>query len=81
VNTELPESSRPPAREDHRRLWGRVESSRHRAILAMHTETSVFENHTSGGKGVGKDAYSPNPYRSLCRIPGPSLRSAPYLCA
>jgi len=26
------------------------------AILAMHTEDSVFENHTSGGKGVGKDA-------------------------
>ena len=22
----------------------------------MHTEDSVFENHTSGGKGVGKDA-------------------------
>ena len=26
------------------------------AILALHTEDSVFENHTSGGKGVGKDA-------------------------
>ena len=26
------------------------------AILSMHTEDSVFENHTSGGKGVGKDA-------------------------
>jgi len=26
------------------------------AILAMHTEDSVFENHTSGGKGVGKPA-------------------------
>jgi steroid delta-isomerase-like uncharacterized protein len=26
------------------------------AILAMHTEDSVFENHTSGGRGVGKDA-------------------------
>ena len=26
------------------------------AILAMHTEDSVFENHTSGGAGVGKDA-------------------------
>ncbi|OQY99791.1 MAG: hypothetical protein B6D35_08515 [Candidatus Brocadia sp. UTAMX2] len=26
------------------------------AILAMHTDDSVFENHTSGGKGVGKDA-------------------------
>ena len=26
------------------------------AILAMHTEDSVFENHTSGGTGVGKDA-------------------------
>ena len=25
-------------------------------ILAMHTEDSVFENHTSGGKGVGKNA-------------------------
>ena len=24
------------------------------AILSMHTEDSVFENHTSGGKGVGK---------------------------
>jgi steroid delta-isomerase-like uncharacterized protein len=24
------------------------------AILAMHTEDSVFENHTSGGKGTGK---------------------------
>ena len=26
------------------------------AILAMHTEDSVFENHTSGGKGIGKGA-------------------------
>ena len=26
------------------------------AILAMHTEDSVFENHTSGGKAVGKGA-------------------------
>ena len=26
------------------------------AILAMHTEDSVFENHTSGGRGVGKVA-------------------------
>jgi steroid delta-isomerase-like uncharacterized protein len=26
------------------------------SILAMHTEDSVFENHTSGGKAVGKDA-------------------------
>ena len=26
------------------------------AILAMHTEDSVFENHTSGGKGTGKAA-------------------------
>jgi steroid delta-isomerase-like uncharacterized protein len=26
------------------------------AILRMHTEDSVFENHTSGGKAVGKDA-------------------------
>ena len=26
------------------------------AILAMHTDDSVFENHTSGGKGVGKEA-------------------------
>ncbi|QKS29942.1 ester cyclase [Accumulibacter sp.] len=26
------------------------------AILAMHTEDSVFENHTSGGRGVGKSA-------------------------
>ena len=26
------------------------------AILAMHTKDSVFENHTSGGKGVGKAA-------------------------
>src|SRR5262245_31910575 len=26
------------------------------AILAMHTEDSVFENHTSGGQGIGKDA-------------------------
>jgi steroid delta-isomerase-like uncharacterized protein len=26
------------------------------AILALHTEDSVFENHTSGGKGMGKDA-------------------------
>lgn len=24
------------------------------AILAMHTDDSVFENHTSGGKGAGK---------------------------
>lgn len=26
------------------------------AILALHAEDSVFENHTSGGKGIGKDA-------------------------
>jgi steroid delta-isomerase-like uncharacterized protein len=26
------------------------------AILAMHTEDSVFENHTSGGKAVGNEA-------------------------
>ena len=26
------------------------------AILAQHTEDSVFENHTSGGKAVGRDA-------------------------
>lgn len=26
------------------------------AILALHTEDSVFENHTSGGKAVGKPA-------------------------
>ena len=26
------------------------------SILAMHTEDSVFENHTSGGKAVGKSA-------------------------
>jgi steroid delta-isomerase-like uncharacterized protein len=26
------------------------------AILAMHTEDSVFENHTSGGKAVGRKA-------------------------
>ena len=26
------------------------------AIVAMHTDDSVFENHTSGGKAVGKDA-------------------------
>ena len=26
------------------------------AILAMHTEDSIFENHTSGGVGVGKIA-------------------------
>ena len=26
------------------------------AILAMHTKDSVFENHTSGGKGIGRDA-------------------------
>jgi steroid delta-isomerase-like uncharacterized protein len=26
------------------------------AILALHTEDSVFENHTSGGKAVGKGA-------------------------
>ena len=26
------------------------------AILAMHTQDSVFENHTSGGKGAGKAA-------------------------
>jgi steroid delta-isomerase-like uncharacterized protein len=26
------------------------------AILAMHTEDSVFENHTSGGKAVGREA-------------------------
>jgi steroid delta-isomerase-like uncharacterized protein len=26
------------------------------AILALHTENSVFENHTSGGQAVGRDA-------------------------
>jgi steroid delta-isomerase-like uncharacterized protein len=26
------------------------------AIVAMHTEDSVFENHTSGGRAAGKDA-------------------------
>src|SRR5689334_13308365 len=26
------------------------------AILAMHTEDSVFENHTSGGHAVGREA-------------------------
>ena len=26
------------------------------AILALHTDDSVFENHTSGGHGVGKEA-------------------------
>lgn len=26
------------------------------AILAMHTDDSVFENHTSGGKAVGREA-------------------------
>lgn len=26
------------------------------AILALHTEDSVFENHTSGGKATGRDA-------------------------
>ena len=26
------------------------------AIVAMHTEDSVFENHTSGGRAVGKAA-------------------------
>jgi steroid delta-isomerase-like uncharacterized protein len=26
------------------------------AIVAMHTEDSVFENHSSGGKGVGREA-------------------------
>jgi steroid delta-isomerase-like uncharacterized protein len=26
------------------------------AIVAMHTEDSVFENHTSGGKAVGREA-------------------------
>jgi steroid delta-isomerase-like uncharacterized protein len=26
------------------------------AILALHTDDSVFENHTSGGKAVGKEA-------------------------
>jgi steroid delta-isomerase-like uncharacterized protein len=26
------------------------------AILEMHTDDSVFENHTSGGKAVGRDA-------------------------
>jgi steroid delta-isomerase-like uncharacterized protein len=29
------------------------------AILAMHTEDSVFENHTSGGKGTGKAEIRP----------------------
>jgi uncharacterized protein (TIGR02246 family) len=26
-------------------------------ILRMHTEDSVFENHSSGGKAVGRDAF------------------------
>lgn len=26
------------------------------AILALHTEDSVFENHTSGGKAIGREA-------------------------
>jgi steroid delta-isomerase-like uncharacterized protein len=29
------------------------------AILALHTEDSVFENHTGGGRGVGKDGIRP----------------------
>lgn len=37
--------------------YGEAWNSHHvEAILAMHTEDSVFENHTSGGKAVGKAA-------------------------
>jgi taurine dehydrogenase small subunit len=33
--------------------WNRHDTQ---AIVAMHTEDSVFENHTSGGKAAGRDA-------------------------
>lgn len=38
---------------DYGEAWNRHDVE---AILAMHTEDSVFENHTSGGKAVGKAA-------------------------
>jgi len=56
VNTELPESSGHLLEKiisAYGDAWNRHDIE---AILAMHTEDSVFENHTSGGKGVGKDA-------------------------
>jgi len=56
VNAELPESSGHPLEKiiaAYGDAWNRHDIE---AILAMHTEDSVFENHTSGGKGVGKDA-------------------------
>jgi steroid delta-isomerase-like uncharacterized protein len=37
--------------ERYNEAWNRHDVD---AILALHTEDSVFENHTSGGKGVGK---------------------------
>jgi len=41
------------------------------AIVSMHTDDSVFENHTSGGKGVGKDAiYSINQGLRHCAADG-----------
>jgi steroid delta-isomerase-like uncharacterized protein len=56
VNGDLPESSGHPLAKviaAYGDAWNRHDIE---AILAMHTEDSVFENHTSGGKGVGKDA-------------------------
>ena len=39
--------------ERYNRAWGDHDVE---AILALHTDASVFQNHTSGGLGVGKAA-------------------------
>lgn len=56
MNAELPQSSGHPLEKTiaaYGDAWNRHDID---AILALHAEDSVFENHTSGGKGVGKDA-------------------------
>ena len=56
MNAELPQSSGHPLEKTiaaYGDAWNRHDID---AILALHAEDLVFENHTSGGKGVGKDA-------------------------
>ena len=56
VNTELSDTSAPRLEKliaAYGDAWNRHDIE---GILAMHTDDSVFENHTSGGRGVGKDA-------------------------
>ena len=56
MNAKLPENSGHPLEKiiaTYGDAWNRHDID---AILALHAEDSVFENHTSGGKGVGKDA-------------------------